>query len=118
MSAIPTQFDPEMLRCIMDAKMVLTGTRRENAIARNAAQTLDCSVFGGGLETDAEGQILPTQARRWNVLFIRLDWLDHKLPQPGDTIQVVGYPEMSVISVMDENETIDLLCRSTGEVSR
>ena len=112
------KFDAETLRCIMDAKMALTGTRRENAVARNAAQTVDCSVFGGDIEVDSEGQELPSMSRRWNVLCMSADWLDHKIPQTGDSIQVAGYPEMKVIRVMQDPGVIDMLCRSTGEVSR
>jgi hypothetical protein len=114
----PITFDAETLRCIMDAKLVIRGDRVENDMARKTAQTIDCSVFGGEIETDSDGQLLPSKSRRWNVLFIRKDWLDHKLPQTGDAVQVVGYPDMKVIHVMEETETVDLLCRSTGEVPR
>ena len=115
---IDTTVPADVLRCIMDAKLIIQGERRENNVVRQAAQTIDCSVFGGELEVDSEGQILPSHARRWNVLIIRSDWLDHKIPQTGDIHRIVGYPDMTVVHVMEENSVIDMSCRSTGEVPR
>jgi len=109
----PIQFDAETLRCIMDAKMALTGTRRENSVVRNAAQTIDCSVFGPSKADPLDGSDSETTDLFWNVLMVKVDWLDHKIPQVGDTITITGYPEMKVRHVFDDGKVIDLLTRST-----
>lgn len=105
---------PDMLRCIMDAKMVIQGERRENGVVRQAAQTIDCSVFGGikaEMMEDADGD---TDDRYWNVLIIRSDWLDHKIPQKGDKLTIAGYPVMTVRSVIVEDDIIDFSTRSAA----
>jgi hypothetical protein len=105
----------DAMRCIMDAKLVITGERRESGVVRQAAQTIECSVFGGGLAEMLEGADSQTTDRVWNVLFIKADWLDHKIPQTGDSIQVEGYPAMKVVSVLVDNNVIDLTCRSGAQ---
>jgi hypothetical protein len=109
---IDTTVTPDMLRCIMDAKLIIQGERRENNVVRLAAQTIDCSIFGGGRADMMEGADSNTTDRVWNVLVIRQDWLDHRIPQVGDSIQVQGYPAMKVTDVIADNSVIDMSCRS------
>lgn len=106
--ASPIQFDAETLRCIMDAKMRLTGDRRENSTARKAAQTIDCSVFGPQRAEMMDGADSNTTDLFWTVLMIKEDWLDHKIPQTGDAIQIEGYPDMKVRHVLDDGTVIEL----------
>lgn len=108
MSAAPLQFDAETLRCIMDAKMIIQGARRENNIVRQAAQTLDCSVFGPQKAELMDGADSQTTDLWWNVLMVSADWLDHKIPQTGDTVKIEGYPDMKVRSVLNDGHVIDL----------
>jgi hypothetical protein len=114
MSAAAIQFDAETLRCIMDAKMVLSGTRRENETVRQAAQTLDCSVFGPQRAELMDGADSQTTDLWWNVLMITADWLDHKIPQTGDTVKIEGYPDMKVRYVLNDGKVMDLATRSTS----
>lgn len=112
---IDTTVSADILRCIMDAKLIIQGERRENGVVRQAAQTIDCSVFGGGRADMLEGADSNTTDRVWNVLVIKADWLDHKIPQTGDSIQVVGYPAMKVVAVIVDNNMIDMTCRSGAQ---
>ena len=111
---IDTTVSADVLRCIMDAKLIIQGERRENGVVRQAAQTIDCSVFGGGRADMLDGADSNTTDRVWNVLVIRADWLDHKIPQVGDSIQVQGYPVMKVTDVLADNTVIDMTCRSAA----
>ena len=112
---IDTTVSADVLRCIMDGKLIIQGERRENGVVRQAAQTIDCSVFGGGRADLMEGSDSNTTDRVWNVLVIRQDWLDHKIPQVGDSIQVQGYPAMKVTDVIADNSVIDMSCRSAAQ---
>ena len=109
---IDTTVTPDMLRCIMDAKLVIQGERRENGVVRKAAQTVDCSVFGPQRADPLEGADSETTDLFWNVLMITADWLDHKIPQIGDTLSIVGYPDMKVRHVLNDGVVIDLSTRS------
>jgi hypothetical protein len=99
----------------MADKLVIRGSRLENGIVRSAAQTMDCLVFGGDFEQADQDINIPTFARRWDVVTVGKNWLDHKLPQNGDTVEVVGYPPMTVVSVFQDRDMFGLACRSSGE---
>jgi hypothetical protein len=114
MSAVPLQFDAETIRCIMDAKMVLAGARREKDAVRQAAQTLDCSVFGPNTADPMDGADSETTDLFWTVLMVTKDWLDHKIPQTGDTVKIEGYPDMRVRSVLNDGVVIELKTRSAA----
>jgi len=114
MSAAPLQFDAETLRCMMDAKMAITGARRESETVRQAAQTLDCSVFGPNNADPLDGADSETTDLFWTVLMVTKDWLDHKIPQTGDTVKIVGYPDMKVRHVLNDGVVIELRTRSAA----
>lgn len=112
--SVPAQFDTEAMRCIMDAKLTLTGARREGEAVRNAAQTIDCSVFGPSRADPLDGADSETTDLYWTILMLTADWLDHKIPQVGDALTIENYPAMKVRHVLNDGTVIELQTRSAA----